>query len=102
LSGGWAVLDGAQLEGDARHRVAITIRAATPDEVLDIQCKVYDLTSRESELARLVVDGLSTQQIADRLFITPYTVKDHLKAVFAKAGVGSRRELVGRITRHAV
>jgi DNA-binding CsgD family transcriptional regulator len=100
-AGSWAVLDGARLEGEAGGRVAITLRGATADEVLDIHCKIYELTTRESELVKLVVDGLNTQQLADRLFITPYTVKDHLKAVFAKTGVQSRRELVGRMTRHA-
>jgi DNA-binding CsgD family transcriptional regulator len=99
--GTWAVLDGGSLEGEAGGRVAITIRAATPDEVLDILCKIYELTPRESELVGLAVGGLSTQQLAERLFITPYTVKDHLKAVFEKTGVRSRAELVGRITGHA-
>lgn len=100
-AGTWAVLDGSRLEGEAGGRVAITIRAATADEVLEILCRAYELTPRESELVRLVVGGLSTQQLAERLFITPYTVKDHLKAVFEKVGVRSRRELVGHMTGRA-
>ena len=100
-SGSWAVLDGSRLEGEAGGRVAITIRAATADEVLDILSRAYELTPRESELVRLVVGGLRTQQLAERLFITPYTVKDHLKAVFEKVGVKSRGALVGRMTGHA-
>jgi DNA-binding CsgD family transcriptional regulator len=101
ITGAWAVLDGGRLEGDAGGRVAITIRAATADEVVDILCRAYELTPRESELVRLVVSGLRTQQLADQLFISPYTVKDHLKAVFEKVGVRSRGELVGRMTGHA-
>lgn len=100
-TGTWAVLDGSRLEGEAGGRVAITIRAATADEVLEILCRGYELTPRESELVRLVVGGLRTEQLAQRLFITPYTVKDHLKAVFEKVGVRSRGELVGRMTAHA-
>lgn len=100
-SGSWAVLDGSVLEGEANGRVAITIRSATADEVLEILCRAYELTPREIELVRLVVGGLRTQQLAERLFITPYTVKDHLKAVFEKVGVKSRGELVGRMTGHA-
>lgn len=98
ITGTWAVLDGGSLEGDAGGRVAITIRAATADEVLDIMCHASNLTPRESELVRLLVAGLNTQQLAKRLFITPYTVKDHLKGVFEKVGVQSRGELVGRMT----
>jgi len=99
-TGTWAVLDGGRLEGDGGGRVAITIRAATADEVLDILCQACDLTPRETQLVRLVVAGLNTQQLAERLVITPYTVKDHLKAVFEKVGVQSRGELVGRMTGH--
>lgn len=100
-TGTWAVLDGSRLEGEARGRVAITVRAATADEVFELLCRAYELTPRERELVRLVVGGLRTQRLAERLFITPYTVKDHLKAVFQKVGVRSRGELVGRMTGHA-
>jgi DNA-binding CsgD family transcriptional regulator len=100
-TGTWAVLDGSRLEGEAGGRVAITVRAATADEVLELLCRAYELTPRESELVRLVVGGLRTQRLAERLFITPYTVKDHLKAVFQKVGVRSRGALVGRMTGHA-
>jgi DNA-binding CsgD family transcriptional regulator len=92
------VLDGGKIEGDGAGRVAITIRAATADETVDILCRAYGLTARESELVRLIVHGLSTQQIAERLCITPYTVKDHVKAVFEKTGARSRGDLVNRIS----
>jgi DNA-binding CsgD family transcriptional regulator len=101
LTGAWAVLDGAILDGFDEPQVAITLRAATSDEVLDILCRAYDLTPREAELARHIVNGLSTQQIAERLYITPYTVKDHLKAMFRKVGIGTRGELVSQLTGRA-
>jgi DNA-binding CsgD family transcriptional regulator len=44
-----------------------------------------------------VLAGYSTKEIADSLFIAQHTVQDHLKSVFAKTGVSSRRELGGRI-----
>lgn len=97
-TGTWTVLDGAMLEGDSEGRVAITIRPATANEVLEILARTYELTWRERELVWLVADGLSTRQLAERLFITPYTVQDHLKAIFGKAGVRTRAELVSRMT----
>lgn len=59
--------------------------------------RVYALSRRESELVTLVLAGLDTRAITRRLFISRYTVQDHLKAVFAKIGVHSRRELVTKL-----
>jgi DNA-binding CsgD family transcriptional regulator len=57
----------------------------------------YGLTNQEQTLTRLVCRGLSTREIADRLHITTNTVQDHLKSIFDKVGVRSRRELVTTI-----
>ena len=52
---------------------------------------------REQDVTRFVLRGLLTTAIADALHISAHTVQDHLKAVFDKVGVRSRRELVGLI-----
>jgi len=51
------------------------------------------LSSREREIAQLAAQGLTNQQIADRLFVSPETVKTHLRNVFRKLGVADRQEL---------
>jgi len=51
------------------------------------------ISRRESEIIELVGQGLSNQEIADRLFISLYTVKKHLNNVFLKAGVANRVQL---------
>jgi non-specific serine/threonine protein kinase len=48
------------------------------------------LTSRELDVLRLVAEGLSNRQIAERLYLSPKTVSSHLVSVFAKLGVSSR------------
>jgi DNA-binding CsgD family transcriptional regulator len=95
--GRWAALEGAPLEGGGTG-VAITVRAASAEETFDLLCRVHDLTPRERQLAALVVAGLATGRLARTLCISQYTVKDHLKAIFAKTGAGTRGELVSRLT----
>jgi DNA-binding CsgD family transcriptional regulator/GAF domain-containing protein len=52
------------------------------------------LSAREREIARLVSEGLTSKQIAERAYITENTVKQHLKRIFAKTDVRNRAELV--------
>jgi DNA-binding CsgD family transcriptional regulator len=96
--GSWAMLDAASLEGASDAQAAITLRAASSDEVLDILSRAYRLTPRETQIARLLANGLTTQQAADRLRIALFTVKHHLKAMFRKVGVSTRGELVSALT----
>jgi DNA-binding CsgD family transcriptional regulator len=97
----WAVAEGAPLEGVERGRVAITLREATAAEIFDLLSRTYGFTRRERELVTLVLEGLATKELAQALCISPFTVQDHLKAVFAKAGVRSRRGLVSRLAGRA-
>ncbi len=52
------------------------------------------LTSREADVARLICDGLSDKEIAKRLGLSPHTVKDYLKRIYAKFRVHARAQLV--------
>ena len=57
------------------------------------------LTARELEVVRGIEDGLSYQLIADRLFISLDTVRNHLRAVYRKLHLNSRAELMARALR---
>ena len=73
--------------------MAVAIDAARPGSLLPLAASAYRLTVREVEVVRGVLNGLDTRSVAASLHITEYTVQDHLKSVFAKVGVRSRREL---------
>ena len=56
----------------------------------------YDLTQKEKEILQLIAKGISTQQTAEQLYISPSTVHTHLKKIFKKLDVHSRHELVAK------
>jgi DNA-binding CsgD family transcriptional regulator len=102
-SGGWLLLHASVLEGGDPGRVGVMIYPAREPEVAQLIVEAYGLTRREQELTRLVLNGLSTREMAEDLQISTYTVQDHLKSIFAKVGVRSRRELAAQLfQRHYV
>jgi DNA-binding CsgD family transcriptional regulator len=52
-----------------------------------------DLTPQERQVAQLARDGLSNSEIAARLFLSPRTIEWHLRRVYSKLGIRSRRQL---------
>jgi len=54
------------------------------------------LTSRELEILRLVADGLTNEQIANRLYLSRYTVKAHVRNIFAKLEAANRTQATAR------
>jgi DNA-binding CsgD family transcriptional regulator len=96
-AGRWIVLHGASLVADGARRVAVIVEPAHPARITPLLMAAYGLTEREQDVTRLVLRGDSTAQVAEQLRVSPHTVQQHLKSVFEKTGVRSRRELVGRV-----
>jgi DNA-binding CsgD family transcriptional regulator len=97
--GQWIGLHGEPVTGSAGQPggISVVIGPAGPGTVLPMLAAAYGLTERELEVIRGVLAGQSTREISGSLYISGYTVQDHLKAIFAKVGVGSRGELAHRL-----
>jgi DNA-binding CsgD family transcriptional regulator len=95
--GRWILLHGASLVASGARRTAVIIEPAHPARISPLLMSAYGLTEREQEVTRLVLRGDSTAQIADDLCVSTHTVQQHLKRVFEKTGVRSRRDLVGKV-----
>jgi len=93
---GWLLVHASHLT-DAGGDVAVVIEPASSASVAPLVLTTWALSPREQDIAMLVLRGASTRDIAATLCLSPYTVKDHLKSIFDKSGVRSRRDLVARV-----
>ena len=91
-SEGWVTLHGSLPTGP-RDRVAVVIQGTPEDQAVPLRLEAFALSPREREVATLIAQGHDTAAISERLFISPWTVQDHCKAIFEKTGTRSRREL---------
>jgi len=93
------ILRQALLENIPSHRELLLCEqeAKTSPEVHEplAMTKAHkSLTPREIEILQLIFDGLSNQEIADRLFLTVSTVKRHISNIYRKLGVHSRSQAI--------
>ncbi|MCU1345083.1 MAG: Transcriptional regulator, LuxR family [Acidimicrobiia bacterium] len=94
-SGALVTVHAARLRDAAGNgSVVLTISPATSGERSSLLLAAHGLTPAQRRVAELVLQGRTTQQIVVSLKISAHTVQDHLKVVFDKTGVRSRRELV--------
>jgi DNA-binding CsgD family transcriptional regulator len=96
-SGAWVILHSACLMAHGGPRVAVIIEPAWPAGIAELLIAAWDLSPREQEVTRLILQGAATEQIAQQLVISVHTVRQHLKGIFGKAGVRSRRDLVAKV-----
>ena len=81
---------GAQAFAERARRELLATGETVRKRTVDTR---YDLTAQERQIARLAREGLSNPEISTQLFISPRTVEWHLRKVFSKLGIRSRRQL---------
>jgi DNA-binding CsgD family transcriptional regulator len=98
-SGRWLSVHGARLQSaaNAPRRTAVMLEPARRAELAPLIVEMYELTERESEVTQLLVSGRPIDEIAEVLYISQHTVRDHVKSIFKKLGVNSRPELTAML-----
>ncbi|MFU8871752.1 helix-turn-helix transcriptional regulator [Micromonospora sp. SL4-19] len=95
----WITLRAARIGDNGPEHpgdIVVTIEQASPAERLGIFRRAFGLSTREAELLTVLADGADTRQAAQRMLLSRHTVQDHLKSIFTKTAVHSRRELLTR------
>ena len=77
--------------------ISVSVEPTTPTERIDLCVRSFGMSTREADVVRRVARGLDTACIASELNLAPYTIQDHLKSIFTKTGVDSRRDLTPRL-----
>jgi DNA-binding NarL/FixJ family response regulator len=93
----------AALDEAIQTRVVEAVTATAPPPGAEGKGELPDgLTAREAEVLGLIGGGLSNDEIAARLVVSPATVKSHVNHVFAKIGARDRAQAVGYAYRHGL
>jgi DNA-binding CsgD family transcriptional regulator len=99
--GNWVSIDASPLDDEPHGSVALILQPASLQSRLEWLLRALGLSEREREVAQLAVLGRSTKAMAAELFLSPWTVQDHLKSIFEKASVPNRGALAALVTTHA-
>jgi DNA-binding CsgD family transcriptional regulator len=78
---------------DLLRRAGAPTRRGRGASQVPAELRALGVTSREMDVLRLIVDGLTNREIADRLFLSPRTVETHVANLLAKADVRNRADL---------
>jgi DNA-binding CsgD family transcriptional regulator len=93
----WVSLGAARI-GDAEpssdRNIAVTIEEASPAKRVSLYGRAFGLSAREIELLGHLMTGTDTRELARRMFLSEYTVQDHLKSIFSKTSTRTRRSLL--------
>jgi DNA-binding CsgD family transcriptional regulator len=100
-AGRWVTLRAARMgddnAGGTDGDIAVTIEPSTPAERREVFALAHALSPREREVLEHLSSGADAPTIAERLFLSPHTVHDHVKAILAKTGTAHRQALIARI-----
>lgn len=83
-----------EVEKEVLVEKEVIIEREKPSAIDERQLEKTGISKREYEILQLIADGLSNQQIADKLFVSENTIKKHISSLFLKLDVERRTEAV--------
>ncbi len=89
---------GSPMTSQIARKVVETLQI--PVKANNIASEEYNLSSREKEILKLLAEGYRNKEIAEKLFITHYTVKSHIYNIYEKLHVKSRIEAINKISKN--
>lgn len=90
-----AELDCNQSNAFSFEKVQCPLRGECPFEGVVCMPKFNSqLSSKELEVMRLIYEGCSNDEVADRMYLSPFTVKNHIKSVYSKLGIHEKSEFI--------
>jgi len=98
-SGRWLTFHGARTEPRPGRggETMVIVEPSRPQELAWLRASAYGLSERERAVVDLVVQGASTKEISQALYISEYTIQEYLSNAFDKVGVRGRRALLKRL-----
>lgn len=95
LDGQWVTLHAEPAIDD--DGIIVVVSPSEGAEIARVLTRAYGLTDRERDVVQALARGRSTNEIAGDLFVSPHTVRDHVKSALGKVGVSSRSELIATL-----
>ncbi len=103
-TGNWLMIRACRLQpaDGAPLRTAVMLEPAQRSDIAPMLVQLHHLTAREREVTQALLQGRPTKEIAQALWISPETLRGHIKTVFGKLGVNSRPELAALLSQEPV
>lgn len=99
VDGSWVLVRGGLVTDGGSGGVVLTFEPAPPGVLAPLVATAYRLTPREREVLGHLLADRTREEIARALFLSPHTVQDHVKSIYAKTGTTGRRGLIGLLVR---
>ena len=94
-----ALLLGDHGDGNSSSHIMVLMEKIIRNRQIDLETarEKFQLSKRETQVLGLICQGLANKEISGAIFISEFTVKDHIKSIMRKTGTASRNEIMATV-----